>query len=74
MLEFDQIQEAGRRTAFKRAKRGEPRPGHERGRGQERTPEKRSLLVRAVKDVYRRTPPRLEAVDGVEMLALPWRL
>ena len=70
MLQFETLQDAGRRAKFERAKRGAPQPGHMRTR--ERSLEKQNLLIQAVKDVYRRTPPRTEIVGGREALILPW--
>ncbi len=72
MLEFETLQNAGRRARYKAAQEGLPRPGHNRTR--ERTPEKQALLLQAVVDAYRRTPPRIESEEGRTVLILPWML
>jgi len=72
MLEFETLQKAGRRARFEAMREGLPRPGHSRTR--ERTPEKQALLLQAVVDSYRRTPPRIEREDGRTVLILPWML
>jgi len=72
MVSLEFLQEAGRRAIFKRVSKGLSLPG--KSRTIERTPEKQALLLRAVRDAYRRTPPRLEDREGVRVLILPWML